>query len=133
MNSSHNVLVEGLQNMEEMIVNEQDLAPHYNLGDLRILSTPALIAFMERTSVKLVSDFMKPGRQTVGAEMNVRHLKAALPGEKLTCTAHLKYIDRHILFFDVAVLNQNHEEIGIGAHIRYIVVTDDFVKKISDK
>jgi predicted thioesterase len=130
MKNSHNVLVEGLQYKEEMIVGEQDLAPYYNLSDLKIMATPALIAFMERTTVKLVSDFMKPGRQTIGAEMNVRHLKAALPGEKLSCTAHLKYIDRHILFFDVAVLNQKHEEIGIGAHIRYIVVTEDFAKRI---
>ena len=114
-------LSEGMLFSDEKTVNETDLDTYWHIGQLGVLATPILIAFIEQTIVKFLSDIHGPSFETICLETNIKHLRPAGIGEKIRCNIHLKYIDDNMLFFDAAVLNQNSEEIGIGAQERQII------------
>ncbi|MBN2167293.1 MAG: hypothetical protein JW717_13535 [Marinilabiliaceae bacterium] len=114
-------LVEGMLFSEEMIVRNSDLDSYWHIGQLDVLATPILIAFVEQTIVKFLTQLEGPLFDTICLETNMKHIKPAHEGEKIRCNIYLKYIDEDKLFFDAAVLNYNKEEIAIGAQERQIV------------
>lgn len=114
-------LVEGMLFSDEKIIQKVDLDTYWHIGQLDVLATPILIAFIEQTIVKFISQLQGPSFETICIETNIKHLRPATVGEKIHCNIHLKYIDDGKLFFDAAVLNDNKEEIGIGALERQVV------------
>ncbi len=50
----------------------------------RVLSTPQMILFMERTCRNLILSMVDPGHDTVGTHVNVSHMAAAPMGSKVT-------------------------------------------------
>ncbi len=112
------------------VVTEQDLATAYDTGKIPVFATPALINFMIHTCTQLIEPYLPVGTDTVGIEINVKHLKVVSLGEKLQCTATLKFLDSKRLFFDVVVVNENYEEVGAGAHERHIVDSAQFMQKL---
>lgn len=114
-------LSEGMLFSDEKIIQETDLDTYWHIGQLGVLATPILIAFIEQTIVKFLSDIQGPAFETICLETNMKHIRPANVGEKIHCNVHVKYIDGNMLFFDVAVLNEHNEEIGIGAQERQII------------
>lgn len=112
------------------VVGEQDLATAYDTGKIPVFATPALINFMIHTCTQLIEPYLPVGTDTVGIEINVKHLKVVSLGEKLQCTASLKYLDEKRLYFDVVVTNENLEEVGAGAHERLIVNSAQFMSRM---
>ena len=85
---------------------------------------------MIHTCTQLIEPYLPVGTDTVGIEINVKHLKVVSLGEKLQCTASLKYLDEKRLYFDVVVTNENLEEVGAGAHERLIVNSAQFMSRM---
>src|SRR2546423_3219927 len=86
-----------------------------------VLSTPAMIAVMERTASMLVYPELPEGKATVGFEVCVKHVAAAAAGVTCTARAVLKEIvDGRKLRFDVEVSNGDRT-IGVGTHERRAV------------
>jgi len=95
-------------------------------GTLRfsVLSTPGMIAMMERTAAMLVYPLLGEGRATVGFEVCVKHVGAA--GEGSRCTAHARLdeiVDGRKLRFAVEVTAHDGRTIGIGTHERRVIST----------
>ncbi len=87
----------------------------------RVLSTPAMIAKMERCAALLALEHLPPGRATVGFEICVRHVAAATQGAACTVRAALREIvDERKLRFDVEV-RDGDRVIGVGTHERRAV------------
>lgn len=87
-----------------------------------VLSTPAMIAMMERTAASLVSERLEPGQATVGFHVNVKHVASAHRGA--TCTARARLTDvveGRKLHFAVEVVDANGKTIGSGTHERRVV------------
>ena len=87
-----------------------------------VLSTPAMIAMMERTSSMLVYPLLEEGCSTVGFEVCVRHVGAAPEGSK--CIAHSRLdeiVDGRKLRFTVEVMTDDGRTIGLGTHERRVV------------
>lgn len=120
---------EGSSIIKEAKVTENDTALKMGSGDLEVYATPAMIALMENTAKSLVLDELPIGYTTVGIEMNVKHIKASPIGANIKCNAVLIKVDGKKLFFDVEA-NDDHGIIGNGAHIRYVVNSDEFMKRI---
>jgi predicted thioesterase len=87
-----------------------------------VLSTPGMIAMMERTAAMLVRPALPDGKATVGYEVNVRHVRAARRGENCTVRAQLEEIvDGRKLRFVVEVISHDGHTIGVGKHERRVI------------
>jgi len=87
-----------------------------------VLSTPGMIAMMERTSAMLVRPALEQGKATVGFEVNVRHVGAAKRGDRCTVHSRLEEIvDGRKLRFKVEVTTADGRTIGLGRHERRVI------------
>ena len=127
---NNNKIEEGLRLTLEKRVENDELAATIGTSKVMALSTSSLILFMEKAVSMLIEPYLEEGTETVSSEINIKHFKPVGEGELIRCLVHLKFIEKNKLFFDVAILDEGHEEIAIGAHSRYIVQLDSFNKLI---
>ncbi len=86
-----------------------------------VLSTPGMIAMMERTSSKLAYEQLPEGSATVGFEVCIKHVAAALEGSKCVVRSTLREVeDERKLRFDVEV-TEGERTIGVGTHERRVI------------
>lgn len=97
-------------------------------GDMAVFATPAMVALMENAAMKAVAEVLPEGSTTVGAEMNVTHIKPSPPGVEITATAVLTKIEGRKLTFNVGARDAEGM-IGEGVHIRYVVDREKFLAK----
>lgn len=124
------MLKEGMQLIQSKVVNEGETAAKVASGALEVFSTPMLIAFMENTAFNLAQKELAEGDTTVGISVNIKHLKANLIGDKLSCIATLEKIDGKKLDFSVKVLH-GENVVGEGEHSRFIVNEKKFLEKLN--
>ena len=124
----HEGLKPGLTFTLKKKVTHNDTAAFYGSGLHEVFSTPAMIALMEGTSVRVVEKYLDEDEGTVGTEVNVRHLKSTPVGMEVTCTSELVKVDDRRLTFTVTVFNEN-EKIGEGTHERFIINNRRFREK----
>jgi fluoroacetyl-CoA thioesterase len=87
----------------------------------KVLSTPGMIAKMERCAAMLALDHLPDGQATVGFEVCIKHVAGA--GEGAECTARavlLEIVDERKLRFEVEV-REGERVIGLGTHERRTV------------
>ncbi len=116
--------------VQTFTVREQDAAVAMGSGSLQVLATPALVAFMENTAMKLVACENPEGSTTVGTEMNVKHLKASAIGTKVTVKATLYFIDGKKRAFSIEAKDENGNVIGTAEHQRFVVDIERFMSKL---
>jgi fluoroacetyl-CoA thioesterase len=122
----------GLTFEMEKIVQPEDSASRYDSGLVEVFATPAMIALMEGTCYRCVMSFLPEGFSTVGAEVNIRHLKATPIGMKVKCVAVLAGVEGKRLDFDVKAWDE-HGQIGEGKHVRFIIDEKRFIEKLTGK
>jgi fluoroacetyl-CoA thioesterase len=89
-----------------------------------VLSTPGMIAMMERCSSVLAYEHLPMGRATVGFEVCVKHVSAALAGSTCGVRSVLtEVVDNRKLRFEVEV-TEDDRTIGLGTHERRAIDTD---------
>jgi fluoroacetyl-CoA thioesterase len=84
----------------------------------KVLSTPGMVAMMERAATICAAEELDGQGFTVGFEICVRHFGAV--GEGATCTARAvlrEVVDGRKFRFDVSVA-EGDREIGSGTHER---------------
>jgi predicted thioesterase len=87
-----------------------------------VLSTPAMVAMMERTASMMVYPHLPDGKATVGFEVCVKHVAAAPKGAKCTARARLDEIrEGRKLRFSVQVVADDGRTIGVGTHERRVI------------
>jgi fluoroacetyl-CoA thioesterase len=119
---------EGISSVIEMTVTENDTAARYGSGDLDVYATPAMIALMESTAKSCVGLHLPCGYSTVGIEVNIKHIKSTPVGMKVRCEAVLTKVEGKRLYFSVEASDEKGK-IGEGSHIRYIINSEDFMKR----
>ncbi len=98
----------------------------------RVLSTPHMIGFMERTCRDTVLPLLEPGHDTVGTEVHVRHLAAAPIGSVVRFTAEIIAVDGRRVRFRVEARNEE-EVLGDGTHERTIINVAKFAARMAQK
>ncbi|MEZ0394357.1 MAG: thioesterase family protein [Desulfurococcaceae archaeon] len=96
---------------------------------MRVLATPAMIAFMEYVALKCVEPYLQPGQTTVGVLVNVRHLNPSPEGSTVDVEAELVAVEGRRLTFKV-VARLGNVLIGEGTHERYVVDVDKFLARV---
>ncbi len=87
-----------------------------------VLSTPGMIAMMERTAAMLVYPHLPEGKATVGFEVCIKHVGAAREGARCVARARLREVrDGRKLLFDIDVVDQDQRTIGVGTHQRRMI------------
>jgi len=102
----------------------------------RVLSTPQMIGFMERTCRNLIFEMLDEGFDTVGTHVNVWHRAAAPMGATVVFTAELTEViydddmrPRRAEFRVSAVAGD--KLIGEGTHQRGIINVRRFKEKVT--
>lgn len=119
----------GMTLTEEYMTSEEHSAKNIDVKDVKVLSTPSMIAFMEMTSNKLVQQGLPEGYVTVGSGINVKHVNPSPIGEVIKVTSEIVKIEGRKIKFKVTAM-WNNKLIGEGEHERVIVNLNRFLDKI---
>jgi predicted thioesterase len=114
-------LTEGIERTDTFTVEDRLLTDVGGTIGISVLSTPGMIAMMERNSAILSFEALPEGKATVGFEVCVKHVAAAAEGSE--CTVHSKLtdiVDGRKLRFDVEV-KEHDRTIGVGTHERRVI------------
>jgi len=86
-----------------------------------VLSTPGMIAMMERNSALLAYENLPDGKATVGFEVCIKHVAAAAAGTTCSVRSILDEVaDGRKLRFEVEV-REGARTIGVGTHERRVI------------
>jgi len=106
---------------EEFVVEGQLLTDVGGTIGTAVLSTPAMIGMMEHCSSILAYESLPEGQATVGFEVCVKHVAAALRGTTCRVSSSLREVlDGRKLRFDVEV-TEGERTIGVGTHERRVI------------
>lgn len=122
-------LKKGLSAQRAVTVSVGNTASAMGSGDLEVFATPAMVALMEGAAMAAVADALPEGSTTVGAEMNVTHIKPSGLGAEIVATAVLTAVEGRKLTFNVGARDAEGM-IGEGVHIRYAVDRRRFMEKV---
>jgi fluoroacetyl-CoA thioesterase len=112
----------GLERREEFVVSDRLVTDVGGTIGVRVLSTPGMIAMMERCASILAYENLPDGRATVGFEVCVKHVAAAAEGAHCRVHAQLREVaDKRKLRFEVEV-TEGERTIGVGTHERRVIV-----------
>jgi fluoroacetyl-CoA thioesterase len=111
----------GLERVDEFVVEDRLVTDVGGTIGVRVLSTPGMIAVMERNSAALSYENLPEGKATVGFEVCVKHVSAAAEGSRCRVRSTLReVVDGRKLRFDVEV-SEGERTIGVGTHERRVI------------
>jgi fluoroacetyl-CoA thioesterase len=114
-------LVPGIERVDEFVVGGPLVTDVGGTIGTKVLSTPAMIAMMERCSSLLAYGNLPKGRATVGFEVCVKHVAAAAEGAECRVRSTLREaVEGRKLRFDVEV-REGDRTIGVGTHERRVI------------
>ena len=113
----------GQERSEDFVVGGDLLTDVGGTIGSSVLSTPAMIGMMEHCSSVLAYEQLPEGSATVGFEVCVKHVAAALEGARCVVRSRLReVVDGRKLRFDVEV-TEGDRTIGVGTHERRTIAT----------
>lgn len=124
-------IVLGTEACLDFEVGASDLASVYGSGALDVYATPAMVGLMEKTACALLESYMEAGETTVGIAIDVKHMKASLPGMKMHCTARLVGMEGRKMVFEIEVRDAL-SVVGTARHERFLVFSEPFMKKAEE-
>lgn len=118
---------------EEMILVTGDVSIDFlGLEGARVLSTPHMIGFMERTCRNLLLEYLEPGNDSVGTNVNINHLAGAPIGVTVTFRAEITAVNERRVSFRVEASDEK-EKIGEGTHERAVINVQKFAARLAAK
>jgi predicted thioesterase len=116
----------GIERTDEFEVEGRLLTDVGGTIGLEVLSTPGMVAMIERNAAMLALDNLPDGRATVGFEICVKHVGAAAKGARCATRVVLReVVDGRKLRFDVEV-TEGERTLGVGTHERRVVEVAGF-------
>jgi predicted thioesterase len=110
-----------------------DLAVHFMGSDAPpVLSTPALLLWMEMTSRESVKELLAPGQDTVGVSVTLKHLAATPVGAAVRVVTRLIKVEGRIYSLEIEAFDET-EKIGEASHQRAAVNVARFAERVRAK
>jgi fluoroacetyl-CoA thioesterase len=110
-------------------VSEGDSAIALGSGDVPVLATPRLIAWMEAVTLESAIAFLETGETTVGTTVRIEHRRATPVGGSVEVTATpTSDVGARRLTFAVAAIDDSGHVLAEGEIIRAIVDRDRFLR-----
>lgn len=113
-------------------VTDTDTATALGSGDVPVLATPRLIAWMEAATVRAAAPFLGTGQTTVGTAIRIEHRRATTVGGsvEITATPPRDPASRR-LTFDVQAIDGSGRVVAVGQIDRAIVDRQRFLASVS--
>lgn len=122
----------GMKHEVAFQVDEQYTAFHIGSGELRVLATPSMIGFMERTSHQLLTRCLPEGYSSVGAQVDIRHLAPTPMGWTVRVTSEVLEVDGRKVTLAVEAWD-DQEKVGEGRHQRVVIDLNRFLSRVEAK
>ena len=111
----------GLERSAEFVVEDRLVTDVGGTIGARVLSTPGMVAVMERNTAILSYQNLPEGKATVGFEICVKHVAAAAEGARCQVRSSLReVVEGRKLRFEVEV-TEGDRTIGVGTHERRVI------------
>jgi fluoroacetyl-CoA thioesterase len=111
----------GIERSDSFVVEDRLVTDVGGTIGVSVLSTPGMIAMIERNASILAFENLPDGKATVGFEVCVKHVAAAAEGAECKVSAKLnEVVDGRKLRFDVEV-TEGGRTIGVGTHERRVI------------
>jgi fluoroacetyl-CoA thioesterase len=119
----------GMSAERRLVVPAERTVGHFVPGMPMVYATPMMILEMEMASGDAIRACLQPGWITVGTEVDIRHLAAALVGATVRTTAKVIAVERRVIRFEVEAFD-GARRIGDGRHARGLVNAETFTKRL---
>ena len=110
----------GLVSEATATVEEHLLATAMGSGSVAVYATPAMVALMEAAAVAALAPALPEGQSSVGIALDVKHLAATPLGQQVRARAEIAQVQGRRVTFQVQAWDE-HELIGDGTHVRYVI------------
>lgn len=112
------------------LVQENNTAKNMGSGDLDVLATPSLVAFMENTAKEYLNTFLPEELGSVGSNININHIAPTLVGKEIKVQGKItEIIKEKIIIFSLEAYEQD-KKIGDAVHTRVIINNEKFLSKL---
>lgn len=115
---------------ENYIVSDENSAKNMGSGDLEVLSTPSLVAFIENAAKNYLNNFLPEGMGSVGSNININHIAPTLIGSTITVKGKItEVIKEKIIKFSLEAY-EKEKKIGNAEHTRVVINNEKFLEKL---
>ncbi|MBI3683295.1 MAG: thioesterase family protein [Acidobacteria bacterium] len=122
----------GATGAHKILVTPEVAVDFLGLEGARVLGTPFLIAFLEMTARNAIKPHLEDGFDTVGTEVNVRHLAATPLGMHVSFHAEVLEVNDRRVVCKVEAFDEK-EKISEGTHERFVVHVARFASRVQAK
>jgi fluoroacetyl-CoA thioesterase len=123
-------LAAGARGRLEHVVTEADTATALGSGDVPVLATPRLLAWLEAATVEALAGRLGDGETSVGSRIELEHRSATAVGAAVTVTADLVAVDGRLLRFSVAAQDADGQLLATGEVTRVVVDRERFLTRL---
>jgi fluoroacetyl-CoA thioesterase len=122
----------GTKHELERRVTDEIAVNFLGLEGARVLGTPFLIMLLEMASRNAILPLLDPGYDSVGTQVNVRHLAATPMGMGVRFRSEVISVDDRRVRFKVAAFDEK-EQVADGTHERFVIHVGRFAKRLAEK
>ena len=114
-------------------IKGENSAKSMGSGDLEVLSTPSLVAFMENSAKNYLNNFLNEELGSVGSNININHLAPTLIGKSIIVKGTIKEIIKEKIIIFSLEAYEGDKQIATADHTRVIINNKTFMKKLISK
>lgn len=117
---------------ESYVIKNENSAENMGSGDLAVLSTPSLVAFMENAAKNYLNKFLPEEMGSVGSNININHIAPTLIGNSIIVRGKItEVIKEKIIKFSIEAYEKD-KKIGEAEHTRVIINNTKFLEKLNN-
>lgn len=110
-------------------VADTDTACAMGSGNLPVLATPALVAYIENACCACLAEELSLDQTSVGTAISLQHVAPSKPAATIRVEIHMQPVDGRQATFDVAAFDGN-VLVGKGTHQRVIIDPERFLNRL---
>jgi predicted thioesterase len=121
-------IVSGLSAELAYVVSVDDTAVALGSGDVPVLATPRLLAWLEAATVAALDGVLTSGSTSVGSRVELEHKGASRVGAAVTVHVSVSHVDGRLVRFEVAA-----EQVGPDGTDNAVVATGRITRVVVDR
>lgn len=103
-------------------VTHTDTAAALGSGDLPVLATPRVLAWLEHATCEALGPALSDGRTSVGSRVRLEHLRPSAVGTAVQASAEVVAVDGRLVRFEVSLTHTEDGQVAAHGEVTRIVV-----------